>query len=320
MRTLPKTYGLIAAVFTPLDSQGRLVLDGIEEYASFLEADGVQGVFVAGTAGESLSLRTEERKALAAAWVESAKGRLRVMVHVGHNCLDEAQELAEHAQAVGADAVSAMPPCFFRPADLEDLTAWCAAIAQAAPQSPFYYYHIPSMTGASFPMIEFIGRAVEKIPNFAGIKFTHEDLAEYQACLRWGQGALDILFGRDELLLSALRVGALGAVGSTYNFAAPLYQAIIQAYRQGDFPQAERLQQEACRIIDLCRASGGHVLAAFKSLMDWVGVPCGPFRPPVRNLTPQQQQHLRQVLAGTCSIHWWQQRKNRSLVRGKKAD
>ncbi|MCS7303738.1 MAG: dihydrodipicolinate synthase family protein [Thermoguttaceae bacterium] len=299
-----KTEGLIAAVFTPFDPRGRLALCRIAEYASFLIDNRLQGVFVAGTTGESLSLRSEERKELADAWIRSAKGRLRVIVHVGHNCLDEAQELAEHAQNIGADAVSAMPPCFFRPQNLEDLVGWCAAIAQASPKVPFYYYHIPSMTGVQIAVPEFIRQAKETIPNFAGVKFTHEDLAEYQRAVETDK-RLDILFGRDELLLSGLQAGAYGAVGSTYNFAAPLYQALIQAYRQSDLIRAQQLQQEACRMIDLCREAGGHILAAFKALMAWVGVDCGPARPPLRNLSIQQKERLIHTLAQTLPENRW---------------
>lgn len=313
MTNQPKTEGLIAAVFTPFDSEGRLALDRIDQYASFLIDNRLQGLFVAGTTGESLSLRTEERKALAEVWVRSAKGRLRVIVHVGHNCLDEAQELAEHAQTVGADAVSAMPPCFFRPENLEDLVGWCAAIAQAAPKLPFYYYHIPSMTGVRVNITELIQRATETIPNFAGVKFTHEDLAEYQAAVA-ADGRLDILFGRDELLLSGLQAGASGAVGSTYNFAAPLYQALIEAYRQGDLAQAQQLQQEACRMIDLCREAGGHILAAFKVLMEWVGVDCGPSRPPLRNLSAQQKTQLIETLAHSLPANRWRRWKEKNAV------
>ncbi len=313
MTNQPKTKGLIAAVFTPFDLQGRLALQKIDEYAAFLIDNGLQGVFVAGTTGESLSLRTEERKELAEAWARSANGRLRVIVHVGHNCLDEAQELAEHAQTVGADAVSAMPPCFFRPESLEDLLGWCAAIAGAAPELPFYFYYIPSMTGGSVSVPEFIRRARERIPHFAGVKFTHEDLAEYRSAVGADE-TLDILFGRDELLLSGLQAGARGAVGSTYNFAAPLYQTLMEAYRQGDQTLAEQLQQEACRMIDLCRDSGGHILAAFKAVMEWVGIDCGPARPPLRNLSAQQKTHLIQTLARNLPAVRWCRSKRKPAV------
>src|SRR5690606_14641888 len=120
--------------------------------AKRLVRDGVSGSFVCGTTGESLSLTLDERKAVAEAWRRSAGDRLKVIVHVGHTCQRDAAELARHAAQIGADAVAAMGPSFFRPPGVRELVDWCAGVAAAAGDLPFYYYHIPSMTGVSLPM------------------------------------------------------------------------------------------------------------------------------------------------------------------------
>jgi len=107
-----------------------------------------------------------------------------------------------------------------------------AEIASAAPGLPFYYYHIPILTGVGMDMIDFLKYAGGLIPNLAGIKYTSATIHEYQSCLELENGKFDVLFGFDELLLPALSIGAKGAIGSTYTFAAPEYLKTAALYQQ----------------------------------------------------------------------------------------
>ena len=78
----------------------------------------------------------------------------------------------------------------------------------------------------------------EYFKNLAGLKFTSNNLYEYQLCRAIGDGQFDLPFGYDEILLSALALGATGAVGSSFNFAAPIYQRVIKAWTAGDLATA----------------------------------------------------------------------------------
>lgn len=287
-----KTTGLIAAPFTPFRADGSLQLDAIPGYARYLRSSGVVGAFVCGTTGEGASLTLDERRQVAERWVAAAPAGLRVIVHVGHTCLADSRALAAHAQAIGADSIAALAPFFFKPAGVDGLVEWCAQVASAAPRLPFYYYHMPSMTGFTVAVVEFLRAAAGRIPTLAGVKFTFEDLEDFGRCLRFDGGRYDLLFGRDELLHAALMLGARGAVGSTYNFAAPLYQRIIAAFDQGDEPAAAAGQARACAMIQAAVTAGGHPIAAFKSLMRGRGVECGPARPPLVNPTSAEMSAL----------------------------
>lgn len=291
------TQGLIAAPFTPFRADGALDCAAIAPYARHLVRTGVVGAFICGTTGEGSSLTIDERRRVAEAWIAAAPPGLRVIVHVGHTCLEDCRALAAHAEAAGAGGIACLAPYFFRPAGPAAMTEWCAAVAAAAPKTPFYYYHIPSMTGVNFPVADFLAVAAPRIPNLAGVKFTFEDLEDFGRCLRVDGGRFDVLFGRDELLLSALRLGARGAVGSTYNFAAPLYRELIAAHAAGDAPRAEALQAKAVTMIQTCVQAGGHPIAAFKTLMERVGAPCGPSRPPLARPTSAQTAALHAALA-----------------------
>lgn len=292
-----KLQGLIAAPFTPMNRDGSINLDVVEDYAELLVGNGVSGVFVCGTTGESMSLTVQERRAMAERWVEVAPDELTVIVHVGHTCVPDAVEMAEHAQALGAWGVGAMPPFFFKPQTIDDLVTVTGQIASAAPELPFHYYHIPEMTGVTLPMPDYLQAAARSIPTFSGLKFTHEDLDEFERCLGVGRGELDVLFGRDEILIEALQRGAPGAVGSTYNFAAPLFLDLMDALQEGDLDGAEMLQRTARELIDLCKSFDASFHAVAKHIMAILGVDCGPVRLPLRELTEEQKGELWTALA-----------------------
>jgi len=296
--TRPITHirGLVSAPFTAMNPDCSINLRAIERQADFMYDNGVFGVFICGTTGESMSLTVRERKDIAKRWLEVAPDNLKVIVHVGHTCVQDCKTLSAHAQKIGAWGIGAMAPCFFRPANVEELVLFCAEVAASAPDLPFFYYHMPSMTHVNFPMIRFLEQAKDKIPNLAGIKYTYEDLMDYQLCLNFDDGRFDILFGRDEILLSALALGARGAVGSTYNFAAPLYNKIIEAFENGDLTTARKLQKQSVDMIRLINQSPAPFLAAAKSIMKMLGIDCGPVRPPLSNVTDGQSEHLRAEL------------------------
>ncbi len=284
--------GLIAAPHTPMHSDGALNLDAIERYADMLAANGVKGVFVCGTTGEFASLTVDERMRVAQRWIAASKGALKVIVHVGSTCLADARALASRAQETGADAIAAVPPYYVKPASVDDLVEFCSGIASAAPELPFYYYHIPSMSGVDIEVADFLAKGAGRIPNLAGAKFTHEDLVDYGRCVRLADGAFNMLFGRDETLLSALAHGARGAVGTTYSYAAPLYLRLMEAFEAGDMDGARSEQARAVEMIEVLRKAGG-ALSCGKAVMKMLGVDCGPARPPLRNPSEEEIAALR---------------------------
>ena len=127
--------GLNPAAFTPLKADGSLNLDAVPALVEHLLRDGVSGLYVCGSTGEGVSLTREERMAVAEAYTAAAARRIPVVVQVGHNSLREARLLAEHAQKIGADAVSATPPMYFKPANTEAVVACLTEVAAGANHS-----------------------------------------------------------------------------------------------------------------------------------------------------------------------------------------
>lgn len=289
-----KTKGLIAAVFTPFKTDGSPNAELIPGIVNKLVDEGITGIFICGTNGEGLNMTIEERMDVAEMFVAAAEGRIRTVVHIGHNAISESKKLAAHAAYIGADAISAVASFYFKPASLTNLVDCVAEIARAAPDLPFYYYHMPTITGLSFKMPEFLKAAKKRIPNLAGIKYTASTLNEFQLCLDYNNGSFDVLSGFDEMLLSALVVGAYGAVGSTYNFALPVYLDIVKQFKTGNLPAARKLQAKMVEMIGVLFEFSP--IPAQRAIMKMIGFDLGPCRLPLNDLTEAEFRQLQRKL------------------------
>ncbi|MFA1561787.1 dihydrodipicolinate synthase family protein [Aliivibrio fischeri] len=283
---MKKLTGLIAAPHTPFDSSNNVNFEEIDKIAKHLIKDGVKGIYVCGTTGEGIHCSVEERKAIAERWVSASNNQLDIIVHTGALSIVDTLELTRHADTLDIVATSAIGPCFFKPGSVADLVEYCATIAAAAPSKGFYYYH-SGMSGVNLNMEEFLIQADKRIPNLSGLKFNSGDLYEYQRCLRACDGKFDVPFGVDEHLPGALAVGAKSAVGSTYNYAAPHFNSIIEAFNRGD---QEAVFNKMTNVIELIRVLvdfGG--VAAGKVAMELHDINAGDPRLPLMPLTAEQK-------------------------------
>jgi N-acetylneuraminate lyase len=302
MNTPSHISGLLSAPFTPMYPDGTINFSKVPDVVNLLIDNKVKGMFVCGSTGEGPSLTTEERKQLAEAFVKAADKRLLVFVHVGHNSITEARQLAEHAQQIGADCISATPSTYFK-VDSVDLLVQCLQeIAKGAPSLPLYYYNIPALTGINLDMVKLLEKAGEVIPSFAGIKYTAPLIHDYQACVNFSNNKYDILYGTDEMLLGALATGAKGFIGSTYNFVAPLYYAIMDEFKKGNVKEAQRLQYISVEMVRVIVKYGG--LRAQKAMMKLIGFDLGNVRYPLSPFKEHEYKSLETDLRNIGFFDW----------------
>lgn len=289
--------GLIAAPFTPMHSDGAVNTATIPAYYKMLKVNGVSGAFICGSTGEGVSLTMAEKKAVAKAWADSSKddADFKVMLLLGGTSIADCIDLALYAKEIGLYAISFTAPFYFKPANARMLATACAEIAAVVPDMPFYYYHIPVLTGVNILMYDLLQAVDGKISNFAGIKYTHEDFMDFLTCMRFQNGKYDMLWGRDENMLPALSIGTRGAVGSTYNYAAPLYHQLMDAFDNGQLEEATVLQLKAIEMIRLLGKYGG--IATGKSYMKLIGIDCGEFRLPVKNMSAEDFELFKEDVA-----------------------
>jgi N-acetylneuraminate lyase len=286
--------GLLAATFTAFRADGELNLDQIERQAEALVRAGVVGAFVCGTTGEGQSLSMDERRRVVERWCAVAGRDFKIIAHVGHASVSEAASLAEHAAKIGAVGIAAIPPYFFKSQNVEDVLTCAARVAASAPQTPFYYYHFPVMSGVSIAASEFLRLGAGRIPNLAGLKFTDDNLMEFERCVAIAGDRMDLFLGREGMMLAGLAMGGKASIGSSINFAAPVFNRLRAAFAAGDLAGARKEQAKANSMLALFLRFGG--LRAQKAAMNMVGPDCGPVRPSLRPLDERELATLRKEL------------------------
>ncbi|WP_163324702.1 dihydrodipicolinate synthase family protein [Draconibacterium mangrovi] len=293
-----KFEGLVAAPFTPMDKKGEVIYERISGYAGLLEKNKVVGAFINGSTGEGVSLSQKEKMKITEAWVQATSNtkNVKTINLVGGTSYIECIENAQHSADCGIDSIALLAPYYFKPAAAGQLAEFCAKIAEAVPNTPVYFYHIPVLTGCNVSMFDFLQEADSMIPNLAGIKYTHEDFMDFQSCMSFKNGKYDMLWGRDENLVSALVLGARAGVGSTFNYAAPLYYQLIDAFNESDLEKARKLQQQSIDMIRLLGKYGG--IATGKAYMRYIGFECGEFRLPIKNMSNEAYKEFEKDVQG----------------------
>ncbi|KAH8092943.1 hypothetical protein JL720_5113 [Aureococcus anophagefferens] len=260
----------IIARYTPMAADGMsLDLGKVPAYAEFVAARNISNVMPAGSNGESLSLTVAEREALLEAWVAAAAPlKLNVYMHIGSESIVDSIELARHAGTVkGCRGIVSMTPVYFKPT-VDSLIEFLAPVAAAAPELPFW-----SARRRFFRVRPGTRRRARQDYN----------LMDFQRCVAVGGGKYNMLYGRDEMALSALAMGAAAAVSSTIGYSPTLRDA-LRLWAAGD--TAGALEAQA-RNADLCTYFAQYETQAKnvqKALMKAVGMDVGPSRLPKKDL------------------------------------
>lgn len=277
-----KLRGAVAAAVTPLRDGG---FDGaaVLPYVEFLAGHGLDGVLALGTTGEGVLFAPDERREIAAAYVEAAHGRLQVAVHCGAQTTRETARLAEHAAGVGADAVAVIAPPYFALDETELLAHFETAAAACAPV-PFYLYEFEARSGYAIPLAV-IERLRERVPNLAGMKVSDSPWERLEPYLIDG---LDVFVGAEALLERGLAAGAVGAVSG---LASSFPDAVAPLVRT---PTPE-LGEKAATLRAQLQRFPFH--AASKTALGCRGVPVGSeVRAPLRGLTDTERADVERIV------------------------
>lgn len=302
MKNYQRLKGLVAATFTPMLPNGDIHYAVIDQYAQHIVDSGISGVFVCGTTGEFTSLTTEERKLILEHWVKATEGRFKVIAHVGSDIQRESVELSRHAAEAGAWGVGSIAPGFFKPSSVSDLISFFKPVAAAAPELPFYYYNMPSMTGVGLSVAQFLREGKQEIPNLAGVKYTHNNLMEMGDCIHLDNEGFEVLHGYDEMLICGLALGAVAGVGSTYNYLPSVYLNIMKAMEESDLETARVFQMQSIEIVKIIIKYGGGVRGG-KAIMNLIGIECGECRLPIAPFRKGEYDSLRKDLEG---VGFWE--------------
>ncbi|MFL5997696.1 MAG: 4-hydroxy-tetrahydrodipicolinate synthase [Streptomyces sp.] len=274
--TAPPFGRALCAMITPFAEEGALDVDGAQELAARLVAQGCDGLVLSGTTGESPTTTDAEKAALVTAVREAVGERASVVAGVGTFDTRHTLELTRAAEKAGADGVLVVSPYYSRPPQ-DALEAHFREIADAC-GLPVMLYDIPGRTGTRIEPETMIRLAEH--PRIVAVKDCSYDLLGTQKVLN--RTELAYYAGCDEHILALYAVGGAGYVSTVANVVPAQLRAILDMFEAGDTPVSARLQQRATPLIEAMMSAGLPGTVTAKALLNALGLPAGPVRAPLR--------------------------------------
>ncbi|MFA6506161.1 MAG: N-acetylneuraminate lyase [Treponemataceae bacterium] len=281
--------GIYPALPTPMKADGEVNYDALKDLVDYEISQGVDGLYVGGSTAESFLLTEDERKKIATTVLKRAKGKVNVIVHTGSGGTDSAVRLSKHAKDNGADAISSVPPIYFKYTTDEVISYYRQLIEQS--DMPLVVYNIPAFTGIN--MTTGAARELFKHPRVVALKHTNTNMYELERVLAHNPTLIG-LNGYDEAFLSGLSMGASGMIGSTVNFMAKKFIALRDAFKAGKNAEALKLQTEVNEIVETMVEVG--VFNAVKYAVTLRGIDCGECRSPFKPLTDADKKKVKAIL------------------------
>ncbi len=229
--------GVYPAATTQFDEALALDLVATQRVQEGLIRDGVDGLVVIGTVGENNSLEPEEKRALLAAAVETAKGRVPVIAGVAELTTARAMAFARDAEKLGVDALMLLPAMVYVPSR-EELLAHFRAVAGAS-GLPIMLYNNPPAYRVSLSIDDLSALAETK--TIVAIKESAPDSRRITDIINALGDSLHLLVGLDDLALEGLLLGAKGWVSGLTNAFPEESIALVKAARSGDLETARAI-------------------------------------------------------------------------------
>lgn len=264
MKNLDKYKGVIPAFYACYDKEGNISPEGVKALTRHFVEKGVKGVYVNGSSGECIYQSVEDKKTVLENVMEIAKGKLTVIAHVACNNTKDSMELARHAESVGADAIAAIPPIYFRLPEHAIAQYW-NDISSAAPDTDFIIYNIPQLAGVALTMNLFA--EMRKNPNVIGVKNSSMPVQDIQMFKAAAGDDYVIFNGPDEQFISGRVIGAEGAIGGTYGAMPELFLKMDEYVKAGELLKAKEIQYAVNDIIYKMCSARGNMYGVIKEIL-----------------------------------------------------
>ena len=282
-------FGLMHVPVAPFTPDNRLDLDTYGRHIEFCIRHGATSLCVVLHLAESLNLDLAERETLAAASVEAAAGRVPVIVNVSTPGTDAAIRLARHAEKIGADAVIAIAPYYWKPPQ-EAIYEHFAAIMSAT-ALPFMAYNSPALMDGIGVSPATLIRLMERFPQFIGLKeasHNFETFIELKRASRQVRDNFGLVLGI-EYVLPAMTLGGVGTMSIFCAVCPNFVNGLFQATVNGELDKARALQETMSYLWQIGKVD---YPAPIKTMMEIMGRPVGPTRLPIRPTTPEKKRFL----------------------------
>lgn len=291
MKDITKYQGIIPAFYACYEDDGEISPERVETLTKHLIEKGVKGVYVGGSSGECIYQSVEERKIVLEHVMKAAEGKITVIAHVACNNTSDSKKLAAHAQALGVDAIAAIPPIYFHLPEYAIAEYW-NDISSAAPDTDFVIYNIPQLAGVALTMPLF--REMKKNPRVAAVKNSSMPVQDIQMFKMEGGKGFVVFNGPDEQLVSGLAMGADGGIGGTYGVMPELYLRIKELTDMGKIEEAREIQYAADEIIYGMCSCHGNMYAVIKEILRIrENLNIGGVRKPLPEIIPEDMKQIK---------------------------
>ena len=274
--------GIMPALITPIDRDGEINSPVLKRLVADLLDGGADGFYLCGATGEGLNLTVTQHKEMVRQTIDIVGGRVPCIVHVARTVYSEMIELARYAESVGATALSAIPPIFFK-YDEDEIYSYYERLANSV-NIPIVIYNSPAAAVAfSHNLLE----RLFSIPNLKSIKWTNSNYATVMS-VKARIPEANFINGPDEMLLQGLSAGCDAGIGTTYNFLLPEIKGIYNAFRSGDMEKAKEIQAYVARVCEVF-AKGAGIIMTVKFIMSRLGYDVYYPIHPMRKLTDKEE-------------------------------
>lgn len=278
---LDQFKGVIPAFYACYDDDGTISEQRIVALGTYLLEKGVKGFYVGGSSGECIYQNLEERKQTLEFVAKHFANKLTLIAHVGAPSTRDSVELARFASTLGYDALSAIPPIYFKLPENSVFKYWSSIMA--ASELPFIIYNIPQTTGfdLSIPLLK---RLLEN-PKVIGVKNSSMPTMDIERFKAAAGDDFIVFNGPDEQFVAGRVIGADAGIGGTYAVMPELILAADEAVKSGDFKRAAIIQREINDIIIALCSLNGSMYSAIKHVLRLNGIEIGGVREPLEEVT-----------------------------------
>ncbi len=282
--------GCATAIITPMTPTGDIDEEGLRELVRFQEDNGIRIIVPCGSTGESATLNHEEHLQVIKIVRDETK-RSKVIAGTGSNATSEAIHLSKGAKDLGVDGVLSVSPYYNKPTQAGIIKHFEAI--DAAVDIPTIIYNIPSRTGSNITATTMLKLA--EIPSMVGVKEASGDINQIAKILAGAPKDFTVLSGDDSMVLPAMALGAKGVISVTSNILPGAMLSLVRTILDGNMAEARRINGELLPIFTALFLETNPI--PVKTAVRLMGKPAGPFRLPLCDMSPNNLQTLRSVLA-----------------------
>jgi 4-hydroxy-tetrahydrodipicolinate synthase len=289
---MPRFGQVASAMVTPFDADGRLDLDAARDVARWLEANGNDGLVVAGTTGEAPTLTDDEKLSLWAAVAEAVT--IPVVAGAGSNDTAHSVHLTKEASMLGVAGILALCPYYNRPSQA-GIEGHLRAMA-AATDLPLMIYDIPIRTGRKVATATLL-RLARDVPNILALKDAAGNPGETARVVAEAPSGFEVYSGDDGLTLPLLAVGAVGVVGVATHWTGPDHQELLALWAKGDVEGARRVNARLLESFAFETGDEAPNPIPTKAVLRVLGLAVGQCRLPMGDAPDWVEPRARDVLA-----------------------